>query len=89
MRLFPSRLDIYTYIEQILSSPSVHVDDKRAVLDAGYRWATSGVGFIDSWLSVLAERHGLPVCTANVGHFSANLDNTYLTANLEGEEEGA
>ena len=89
MRLFPNRLSIYTYIEEFLSNPSVHADDKSSLLDATYHWATSGVGFIDSWLITLAKRRGLPICSANSGDFPAHLDNTYITANLEEEEEGA
>jgi predicted nucleic acid-binding protein len=89
MRLFPSRLDIFTYIEQILSSRSVYADDKRALLDAAYRWTTSRGGFMDCWLAVLAEQRGLPIRSANRSDFPAYLDNTYITANLEEEEEGA
>jgi hypothetical protein len=89
MRLFPNRLGAYTYIEEIISSNSIYADDKQALIDATYRWATAGVGFIDSWLAILAERRSLPSCTANKSDFPAHLDNTYTTANLEQEEEGA
>jgi predicted nucleic acid-binding protein len=89
MRLFPSRLGAYTYIEEIISSGSIYADDKQALLDTTYRWATTGAGFIDSWLAVLAEGRGLPICSANRRDFPAHLDNTYVTANLEEVEEGA
>jgi predicted nucleic acid-binding protein len=86
MRLFASRLDIYSYIEEILSCDSIHADDKPAMLDATYHWATAGVGYIDAWLTALAERRELPICSANSGDFPVHLDNTFLTADLNDEE---
>jgi hypothetical protein len=68
---------------------AIRADDKAALRDALLRWETQRMGFIDAWLAVRAIRQGLPVCSANEGDYPATLDNSFRTANLEQEEEGA
>lgn len=79
---------IRTSIEQILGMAHIHASDKPALRQALARWQQQG-GVVDAWLAALAERRALPVCSVNARDFPADSDNTFLTANLDLEEEGA
>ena len=48
---------------------------ERAALD---RWATTGVAFVDAWLTTVAIRRRLPVCSPNAAHF-ADVRNTFAS----------
>jgi len=78
---FTSRGEIHEYIRGILSLITVQAADKEALLATLARWATENVGFADARLAVLAQRHGLPVCTANGRDFAA-ISNSFVTASL-------
>ncbi|MGH2391269.1 MAG: type II toxin-antitoxin system VapC family toxin [Chloroflexota bacterium] len=76
---FPGRAAIHEYIRGILSITSIYADDKQVLLAGLARWATERVGFADARLAILAEAHGLPICSANQRDF-AGIDNSYATA---------
>lgn len=81
LRVFPNRAAIQHYIRTILLNPNIQAADKAALLEVVARWATEGVGFADAWLTMLAQRHGLAVCSANVADFPG-VDNTFASADL-------
>jgi predicted nucleic acid-binding protein len=78
---FTTRDDIHQYIRGILSLIAVHAEDKEGLLATLARWATEKVGFADARLAVLAQRHGLPVCTVNQQDFAA-VSTSFVTARL-------
>ena len=57
----------------------VRADDREALVAALDRWATTGVAFVDAWLTTVAIRRRLPVCSPNVAHF-AEVRNTFPMA---------
>jgi len=70
-----SRPDIAEYLISMLRWPGV-VGDKDGMIDALERWhQTPGLGFVDAYLSALANREGRVVFTKNVRDFVAqNVD---------------
>jgi len=88
-RNFPDRAAVCDYIRTFLEMDAIRADDKAALRDTLLRWETQRVGFIDAWIAVRTVRQGLPICSANESDYPATLDNSFRTANLEQEEEGA
>ncbi|MFN8514909.1 MAG: PIN domain-containing protein [Chloroflexia bacterium] len=86
---FADRARIHTYIDKTLAMPRLLADDKDALIAALGRWASEGIGFIDAWLATLADRRGFSICSVNRQDFPVGLENTFVTADLEQEEEGA
>jgi predicted nucleic acid-binding protein len=79
---FGTRMAIATYVNSLLSYPGVLADDKVTLVNTVARWAESAtIGLVDAYLAVLAERDGLPVCSANARDFPAT-PNSYITAPL-------
>ncbi|HEY8286124.1 MAG TPA: PIN domain-containing protein [Chloroflexota bacterium] len=78
---FATRAAIHEYIRGILSMTTVHADDKQALLATLARWATENVGFTDARLAVLAQAHGLPICSANLRDFSG-VSYSFVTASF-------
>jgi predicted nucleic acid-binding protein len=79
---FGTRTAIAIYVNSILSYPGVLADDKDVLVNTVARWAASTtIALVDAYLAVLAERDGMPVCSANARDFPAT-PNSYATAPL-------
>jgi predicted nucleic acid-binding protein len=79
---FSTRAAVHTYLLEILNAPGVRVEDDLALRGALGRWAAGAtIGFVDAYLAELAQRDGLPVCSANARDFAAT-PNSYAMAAL-------
>lgn len=66
-----SRQDIGDYLISLMALPAVTLDDDL-LIDAVRAWSkTPGLGFVDAYLGVRAERERLPVFTKNLKHFQS------------------
>ena len=85
LRRFPAyqtRTAIQTYLLTILDNPNIQAEDKPMLVAAVTRWAMSAsVAFVDAYLTELAQRDTIPVCSANARDFP-NTANSYVTAAL-------
>src|SRR4051794_17260966 len=79
---YQTRAAIYAYLSDIMATPGVLAEDKPTMLAAVGRWAAGPrLSFVDAYLTELAARDGLPVCSANARDFPAT-PNSYTTAAL-------
>lgn len=79
---FGTRTAIATYVNSLLSFPGVLAHDKVTLVNTLARWIESTtIGLVDAYLAELAERDGVPVCSANARDFPAT-PNSYATAPL-------
>jgi predicted nucleic acid-binding protein len=65
-----NRRAVHAYLRPLLLLPGVRADDREALVVALDRWATTGVAFVDAWLTTLAIRRHLPVCSPNADDFA-------------------
>ena len=64
-----TRGDIADYLVSVMALPSVELEDELLV-DTARLWAkTPGLGFVDAYLGLRAQREELPVFTKNIRHF--------------------
>ncbi len=64
-----SRQDVADYLIGLMALPAVYLDDE-AVFESVRIWANSpGVGFVDAYLAVRAQRDRMPIYTKNIRHF--------------------
>lgn len=61
---------ILDILESILSIPNMTIFDRELVKGAIDRARAYGQGYADSYIAVVAEKHGLEVATFNRRHFS-------------------
>ncbi len=67
---FRNRSALFEYVNSVLTLDAVRADDKETLLEALDLWAaTDSLSFADARLTVLANKRGLPVCSANDRHF--------------------
>jgi len=85
LRRFPAyqtRAAIQTYLLTILSNRNIQAEDKPMLVAAVTRWAVSAsLAFVDAYLTELAQRDTVPVCSANARDFPLT-PNSYVTASL-------
>lgn len=84
---FPNPRAVLAYLGPLLALDAVRMDDKDAVLQALYHWATHGGRFGDARILALARGRGMPVCSVNASHFPGVV-NTYLTVDRGGIRQG-
>ncbi|HVA92107.1 MAG TPA: PIN domain-containing protein [Chloroflexota bacterium] len=77
---FPTRAAVHGYLASILHASGVQLEDSTTMRAAAARWATGTVSFVDAYLTELALRDELPVCSANRRDF-LDVDNSYEGAN--------
>ena len=78
---FANRADISTYLLSILNTPGVRLEDPPTLRATLARWANGSVGFVDAYLTELAQRDGTPICSANQRDF-AEVNNSYINAQV-------
>lgn len=78
---FAARATIATYLLEILNAPGVLAADKAVLAATVTRWGTTSVAFVDAYLTELAQRDSLSVCTVNARDFPG-IANSYATAAL-------
>jgi hypothetical protein len=67
---------VHAYLRPLLLLAGIRADDREALVAALDRWATTGVAFVDAWLTTVAIRRRLPVCSPNTADF-ADVANTF------------
>lgn len=78
---FQSRADAYRYIHAFLLADSIHMDEKDQVIQALTLWASTGIGFVDAFLSAAATHDGTSVCSVNERDF-LGITNSYREASV-------
>lgn len=72
------RQAVQAYLRPLFLLPGIRADDREALVAALDRWASLGVAFVDAWLTTVAIRRRLPVCSPNAAHFTDG-GNTFST----------
>jgi predicted nucleic acid-binding protein len=67
---------VHAYLRPLLLLQGIRADDRDGLVATLDRWATTGVAFVDAWLTTLAIRRHLPVCSPNDADF-ADIANTF------------
>jgi hypothetical protein len=70
------RSAVHAYLRPLLLLAGIRADDREALVAALDRWATTGVAFVDAWLTTIAMRRRLPVCSPNMADFT-DVANTF------------
>jgi hypothetical protein len=63
---------VHAYLRPLLLLPGMRADDRDGLVATLDRWATTGVAFVDAWLTTLAIRRHLPVCSPNQADYTDN-----------------
>ncbi|HZS92011.1 MAG TPA: PIN domain-containing protein [Chloroflexota bacterium] len=76
-----TRATIQTYLATIVNTAGIHAPDKPMLVAAVDRWGNGTMGFVDAYLTELAGRDGIPICSVSARDFPAT-PNSYATATL-------
>jgi predicted nucleic acid-binding protein len=61
---------VHAYLRPLLLLQGIRAEDRDGLVATLDRWATTGVAFGDAWLTTLAIRRHLPVCSPNQADFT-------------------